>query len=131
MPKPVTLPANQVSPPEALERRTRRVFSAEYKLSILQQADACQHGELGELLRKEKLYFSQLSQWRREFAERGIAGLNKSAPGPRSSKTAEQRRIEALEKENERLRQQLEVKDNCIDLQKKALALIEALEQEN
>jgi len=131
MPKPITLPTNQVSSPEALERRTRRVFSAEYKLSILQQADACQHGELSELLRKEKLYFSQLSQWRREFATRRVAGLNKSALGPRSSKTAEQRRIEALEKENARLRQQLEVKDNCIGLQKKALALIEALEQEN
>ena len=49
----------------------------------------------------------------------------------RSSKTVEQKRIEQLEKELERLRRQLDVKDSCISLQKKALALIEALEQEN
>src|SRR5690625_7187089 len=90
MPKPVTLPDSQLNPPVELERRTRRVFSAEYKLSILQQADACQHGELGELLRKEKLYASQLTQWRREFARQGVAGLDKTSPGPRASKTAEQ-----------------------------------------
>lgn len=129
MPKPATLPDNQIAPPADLERRTRRVLSAEYKLSILQQAAACKHGELGQLLRREKLYSSQLSQWRREFEEHGVAGLGKTSPGPRVSKTAEQRRIEQLEKENQKLRQQLEIKDNCISLQKKALVLIEALEQ--
>jgi hypothetical protein len=57
--------------------------------------------------------------------------LSKSQPGPAASKTVEQKRIEQLEKELERLRRQLDVKDSCISLQKKALALIEALEQEN
>jgi len=53
MPKPVT-PATentQVKPDPALEKRRRRVFSTEYKLRIMQEADACQHGELGPLLR--------------------------------------------------------------------------------
>ena len=74
------------------------------------------------------MYSNQLSQWRREFAEHGVEGLKKSAPGPQARKTAEQKRIEQLEKENERLRKQIEVKDGCLMLQKKALSLLEALE---
>jgi transposase-like protein len=82
MPKPMT----QVLPDPKLEKRGRRSFTAEYKLSILQQADACQHGELGPLLRREKLYSNQLAQWRREFAEQAVAGLNKPQPGPAAVK---------------------------------------------
>lgn len=129
MPKPDTPPDSHVLPAAELERRSRRIFTVEYKLSILQQAQDCKHGELGELLRREKLYSSQLTQWRREFAQQGVAGLQKSRPGPRQKRTPEQKRIEQLEQENQRLRRQLEVKDNCIMLQKKALVLIEAFEQ--
>jgi len=131
MPKPITPPDAQITPKPELEKRTRRVFTAEYKLSILQQAAACQHGELGELLRREKLYSNQLAQWRRDFAKQGVAGLEKSSPGPSPLKTAEQKRIEQLEKENLRLRKKLELKESCISLQKKALALIEAIEHGN
>lgn len=99
MPKPVTPIESKVEPNPSLEKRTRRVFTPEYKLSIIQQADACKHGELGALLRREKLYSNQLAQWRRELAEDGLAGLSKSAPGPVPKKTAEQKRIEQLEKE--------------------------------
>jgi len=131
MPKPISLINPQIQPKPELEKRTRRVFSTDYKLSILQQAETCKHGELGALLRREKLYSNQLAQWRREFAEQGISGLAKSKPGPAPSKTPEQKRIEQLEKENARLLKQMAVKDGCLLLQKKALALIEALEHEN
>lgn len=127
MPKPDT----KIMPNPILEKRGRRVFTTEYKLSIIQQAAACKHGELGALLRREKLYSNQLAQWRREFAEQGVAGLSKSKPGPAATKTVEHKRIEQLERENQRLRKQLEVKESCITLQKKALALIEAIEQES
>lgn len=130
MPKNTTIDP-QVKPLPELEKRSRRMFTTEYKLSIIQQADACKHGELGALLRREKLYSNQLAQWRREFAAEGIKGLQKSQPGPAASKTPEQKRIEQLEKENVRLRHQLDVKDSCIMLQKKAIALVEALEQRN
>lgn len=129
MPKPVTTANPKVEPHPALEKRGRRSFSAQYKLSIIQQADACKHGELGQLLRREKLYSNQLAQWRRELVEQGVDGLQKSAPGPASKKSAEQKRIEQLEKENERLRKKIEVKDSCLMLQKKALALLEAFEE--
>tara|TARA_B100000745_G_scaffold260279_1_gene183847 strand:+ start:226 stop:576 length:351 start_codon:yes stop_codon:yes gene_type:complete len=114
-----------------LEKRTRRVFTTDYKLSIIQQAKQCKHGELGALLRREKLYSNQLTQWRREFEAEGVKGLEKSKPGRSPNQTPEQKRIAQLEKEVAKLQRQLEVKDGCIELQKKALALINSLDQEN
>lgn len=80
------LPNTEVTPDASLEKRTRRKFSPEYKLSIIAEAEACKHGELGAILRREKLYSNQLSDWRREYAEKGLSGLSKSAPGPAPSK---------------------------------------------
>jgi len=130
MPKPDTAQPQEVCPDPKLEKRTRRTFTVDYKLSILQQAAACKHGALGALLRREKRYSNQLAQWRREFDSQGVKGLSKSQPGPAASKSPEQRRIEQLEKENARLKKQLLVKDSCLELQKKALALIEQAERE-
>jgi transposase len=126
MPKPSsTLPDTQVTPDPALEKRTRRRFSTEYKLDILAKADACQHGQLGVLLRQEKLYSNQLQQWRREFAAGEAEGLSKTDPGPAPARTAEQRRIEQLEKENSRLRRKLQMAEDCLDLQKKVLSILD------
>ncbi|MDN6337071.1 transposase [Halomonas piscis] len=128
MPKPPTeLPDHQVTPNPKLEKRTRRQFSTEYKLRILAEADACQHGELGELLRREKLYSSQLTTWRKELAENGVEKLHKTAPGPTPSKTPEQKRIEALERENARLQQRLSTAEDCLSLQKKALSMLDRM----
>ncbi|NWO04101.1 transposase [Idiomarina sp. 28-8] len=131
MPKPVSTISPEITPSPEHEKRTRRTFSVEYKLDILKKADACQHGELGQLLRREKLYSNQLAQWRREFTEQGVAGLSKSQPGPQSSQTPEQKRIEKLEKENQRLQEQLQLKDSCLELQKKAFALIDQADTES
>lgn len=65
-------PMSQVTPDPKLEKRTRRIFKPEYKLRIVQEANACKHGELGALLKREKLYSNQLSDWRREYAENGL-----------------------------------------------------------
>jgi transposase-like protein len=128
MPKSISeWPGTQVTPEPALEKRTRRQFKTEYKLRIIAEADACKYGELGALLRREKLYSSQISEWRREFAENGVAGLSKSAPGPAASRTPEQRRIDQLEKENSRLNRKLEIANDCLELQKKALSMLDRL----
>ncbi len=128
MPKSVSeLPDNQVTPEPSLERRTRRQFTPEYKLRIIAQADACKYGELGAMLRREKLYSNQLSDWRREYAEHGVEGLSKSVPGPVASKTPEQRQIEQMKKENGRLTRKLEIANDCLDLQKKALSMLDHL----
>jgi len=132
MPKPRSdLSHTQVTPDPSLEKRTRRHFTPEYKLRIIAEADACQYGELGALLRRENLYSNQLSDWRREYAEKGVAGLSKSAPGPAASKTPDQRRIEQLEKENSRLTRKLGIANDCLDLQKKTLAMLDHLRNGN
>lgn len=126
MPKAVSdQPTTEVTPDPSLEKRTRRTFSTDKKLRILTQADACKHGELGALLRREKIYHNQLSDWRRALAAKGVAGLEKSVPGPQAAKTPAQRRIEQLEKENTRLNRQLEFTNDCLELQKKALSLLD------
>lgn len=59
--------AQAVPDPELPERARRRRFTAEYKLRIVQEADACtQPGEIGALLRREGLYTSHLSVWRQQ-----------------------------------------------------------------
>lgn len=132
MPKaPSELPESQVSPDPKQERRTRRNFSTEYKLQIIAEADQCRRGEIGEMLRREGLYSSQLNQWRRELASGGAEGLAKSAPGPAPSKTPEQRRIEQLEQENARLSSRLQTAEACIDMQKKTLSMLDLMSKEN
>ena len=62
------LPNSQIMPEPSLEKQTRRQFTRDYKLRIITEADACKHGELGAMLRREKLYSNQLADWRREYA---------------------------------------------------------------
>jgi transposase len=107
------------------------MFSTEYKLKILSEADQCERGELGPLLRRESLYSNQLQQWRREFAADGVAGLSKSAPGPKARLTAEQKEIERLKLQNQRLQKKLAVAEGCLELQKKALSMLEHMSNEN
>jgi transposase len=60
MPKPdnSSLPQTQVTPDSVLEKRSDRRFTTEYKLRMIAEADQCKHGELGALLRRERLYTS-------------------------------------------------------------------------
>lgn len=126
MPKPAhEHPETQVLPEPALEKRSRRRFSTEYKLRVIARADACQYGEFGELLRSEGLYSGQLQQWRKELAADGEAGLGKTKPGPRSVLTPDQRRIQQLENDLSRLQRKLEITQDCVDLQKKALSMLD------
>lgn len=129
MPKPVTedLPDSKVTPDPKLEKRGRREFTPEYKHKIIAQADACAHGELGPLLRKEGLYNGQLKQWREEFKNNGIAGLSKSAPGPKSKISSEQREIDRLRTQVAKLNDELDVANGCLELQKKALAMLDLM----
>ena len=128
MPKSASeLPDTQVKPDPSLEKRGRRKFTADYKLRIITEADTCKHGELGALLRREKLYNNQLADWRREYAEHGFDGLGKSIPGPAAAKTPEQRQIAQLNKEKDGLLRQLEIANDCLDLQKKALSMLDHL----
>jgi transposase len=109
--------------PEVVVKAQRRRFTAEYKQRILQEADACtHHGEVGALLRREGLYSSHLSTWRRQRQQGELQGL---APVKRGRKadplTAENAR---LQRETERLKAQLARAELIIDVQKKVSELL-------
>ena len=125
MPKTSSEFDTQVLPDPKLEKRARRVFKPDYKFRIIEEANACKHGELGALPRREKLYSNQLADWRREYASNGLAGLNKSAPGPPPIKSAEQRQIEILQKQVAKLEGDLQTANDCLDIQKKILSIVE------
>ncbi len=104
---------------EIPEKARRRRFSAQYKAAILAEADRCsKSGELGALLRREGLYSSQLSGWRKQRREGALSGLAKKR-GAKSKKTAEQRELERLRRENVQLRRKLTHAEKVIEVQKK------------
>jgi transposase-like protein len=107
--------------PEVPEKKDRRNFTAKYKLKILQEADECtEPGQIGALLRREGLYSSNLTTWRRQRKE-GL--FNALSPKKRGRKEKEKNplapKVANLERENERLRKKLKKAEIIIDVQKK------------
>ena len=104
--------------PELVERPKRRRYSAEYKLRILREADACTRpGEVGALLRREGLYTSHLTYWRKQRNAGGAEGALASAgPQPADRRDAElaalRRRAERAEAELEKAKRVIEVQGN-------------------
>lgn len=112
--------------PEVLEKASRRRFTATYKLRVLEEAEGCtEPGQIGALLRREGLYSSHLTTWRRQREAGALAGL---APRKRGSKanpqTSQKQRMAELERENERLRHRLAQAETIIDVQKKVSSLL-------
>jgi transposase-like protein len=112
--------------PEVLEKATRRKFSAEYKLRILRLADSCtEPGSLGSLLRREGLYSSHLTTWRRQRDQGMIKGLE---PARRGRKSTEPNplmpELVRLRKENERLEKRLRRAELIIEVQKKVSQML-------
>ena len=114
-------------PTEVQPRASRRTFTAAYKRQIVEEATQCGHGEIGALLRREGLYSSLLSEWRKQAAAGAVEGLarKRGRPGP----DAKDRKIAALEAENERLRKKLETSEKVIEVQGKVSALLEHLSE--
>lgn len=115
------------SDPEVLERPQRRRFTAKYKLQVLEQADACTaQGEIGALLRREGLYSSHLSSWRRLRESGALAGLKPRKRGRKADPEKRQiQRMAELERENQCLRERLAKAETIIDVQKKVSSLLE------
>lgn len=112
--------------PEVSEKRQRRRFTAKYKRSIVEQADACQYaGDVGALLRREGLYSSSLSSWRRQYRQGALDSLNTQARGPKPRPGAtRQREVSRLEKRIARLEHELVKAHAIIDVQKKLSVLL-------
>jgi hypothetical protein len=117
-----------VPDPELVERPRRRKFTAAYKLDVLREADACtKPGEIGALLRREGLYTSHLSAWRKQRDEGALKALSRRRgrpkPDPRDA------HIERLRRRAERAEAELTTARKVIEVQGNVSALLEELLQ--
>jgi transposase-like protein len=104
----------------------RRTFSAQYKLGILAEADAAvgQSGAIGALLRREGLFSSHLTVWRRERQDGILKGLTPNKRGPQSKRNPQEDELQLLRRQNQRLSEELRKAEIIIDVQKKVGALL-------
>jgi transposase len=128
-PERSSAPTTAAPPPDPevpTDRPKRRTFTAEYKKRILEEADACSAlGAMGVLLRREGLFSSHLTEWRRQRERATVAGL---APKKRGRKQkvvdAMATRVAELERDKLRLEQHLRMAEIIIDVQKKVSQLL-------
>lgn len=111
--------------PEVQAKAHRRRFSAEYKRRMLSEAEKCGAGQLGSLLRREGLTYTQLSEWRKAYAE---GRLTDKRRGPQANPNRPE--VRRLKAENARLKRKLEQAEAIIDAQKKLAQLLESQKEE-
>ncbi len=104
-------------------KRRHALRSAEYKLRILRELDECQgKGEVGALLRREGLYSSLVSKWREQREKGRLSGLSAQRRGPKVDPNAAE--LTRLQRENQRLKEELERAELIIEVQKKVAQLV-------
>ena len=109
-----------------MEQARRRNFTAEYKARILAEADACtQPGEVGELLRREGLYTSHLTYWRKQRKDGALRELGM----PRGRKPVDRRdqEIAALKRKLERSEAELAKMKRVVEIQGNLSALLDEM----
>ena len=112
--------------PEVVAKAKRRTYTAEYKQRILLEAEAvaATRGGLGALLRREGLYSSLLTYWRRERAKGVLEALTPQKRGPKSKHNPLEEENQKLRRQNARLSEDLRKAHIIIDVQKKVAALL-------
>ncbi len=114
----------EVPDPEVVAQAKRRRFTAEYKLRVLDEVEQCQEaGAIGALLRREGLYSSHLTSWRRQRAADQLQGLRPKKRGRKPDPQAAE--LARLQRENERLKARLEQAETIIEVQKKLYRLLD------
>jgi transposase len=104
----------------------RRAFSADYKLAILAEYDRCtESGEKGAILRREGLYSSLITDWRRQHRQGLLKAAVGRSDGGRGGPSVSE--VNKLRAENERLRTRLAEAKAIIDVQGKVHALLEEI----
>ena len=114
--------------PEVPAQKVRRKLTAQYKLRILAEADRCENSrQVGQLLRRQGLYSSSLTRWRR-LRDQGV--LDAMAPKTRGRKPVEKNplacQLNKLQKENQLLRKRLWQAERIIEVQKKISQILES-----
>lgn len=115
----------QVPDPEVPAKARPKSYSASYKARVLEEYDSLDKAGKGALLRREGLYTSLISAWRKQRDDGVRAALAKPAGRPPAD--ARDRENARLRRENERLREQLETARKVIDVQGKLSALLDQL----
>jgi transposase len=111
--------------PEVPAKAKRRQFTAEYKRSILDQAEACRdEGAIGALLRREGLYSSHLTTWRRHREQGELQALTPQKRGRKSTVNPLAEEIQRLQAENARLTRRMQQAETIIEVQKKVSTLL-------
>jgi transposase len=120
------LPVPPRPPTEVTSKAKRRSFTAEYKRKILQEADACtEPGQIGALLRREGLYSSHLTEWRRLRESGELAGLEPKKRGPKAKEASPlAKELAAKEREIARLKAENAKLQIICDVQKKLSQLL-------
>jgi transposase len=111
--------------PEVSERATRRVLSAQYKLKILAEYDGRDRGGKSALLRREGLYTSSISEWRKQRDEGALQALGAERGRPPADPREQE--LTKLRRENLRLQSDLTTARRVIEVQGKVSALLEQL----
>jgi transposase len=112
--------------PELVERPRRRRFTARYKLEILEKADVCTRpGEVGELLRREGLYTSHLTYWRKQRKDGALRELGRVRG--RTPADRRDREIAELRRRAERAEAELQKARKVIEIQGNVSALLEQM----
>ena len=119
------VPVDEPAEPEVPERATRRVFSAHYKLRILAEYERRDRDGRSALLRREGLYTSSISEWRKQRDEGALNALGGTRGRPPASPS--DREVARLRQENARLQADLAKAQRVIDVQRKLSALLEQL----
>ena len=116
----------RVLPPEVVAKPNRRQFSAEYRLRILEEADRCtQPGEVGRLLRREGLYSSHLSAWRKARRSGSLQGLTPKKRGAKPvGSNPLNAKVRQLEAKVARLEKELATAHTILDVQGKVAGLL-------
>ena len=116
---------NTTPDPEVLAKPTRRQFTSEYRLRIVEEADRCtEPGEVGRLLRREGLYSSHLSAWRKARREGSLQGLAPKKRGAKPKRDPRDGQVRALEAEVARLNKELAKAHTILEVQGKVAGLL-------
>jgi transposase-like protein len=117
--------ASPVPDPEVATQPKRRRFTAAYKARIVEEAQRCTApGEVGALLRREGLYSSALTQWRRQYQAGALKGLKDDKRGRKRTRDARDEELQRLRRDNERLNKKLRQAELIIEIQKKVAAML-------
>ena len=113
---------------EVVAKAKRKQFTVAEKQRILREVDACQgSGEIGALLRREGIYSSYLTTWRRQRENRELEGLSPRKRGPKPNPEATE--LAKLRREHERLKERMRQAELIIEVQKKVALMLGATQE--